>query len=166
MTRLDPPAEICGMMRPYVDTYRIAARHIWASARHAEGCSWSDIGAALGISMTTARRAGMTEPAMANRTALPSGEIVPSQAEAARRLGVSRITIHNHLEAHGDLSRVSAGRKPGNRNGLAVVAYGRRWPTQAACARDLGVSETAVHFWMRDGRRDLLKAAIDRRAAQ
>lgn len=77
------------------------------------------------------------------------GVIYPSQAAAARALGVSQTTVFHAIEAGREdqvgLGRPGAPPKPCYMNG-------RRWPSIRAAAAALGVSKTAISRARRQGR--------------
>jgi|GEM_PF-1889160 len=88
-------------------------------------------------------------------------------AEAA---GVTEHTVSYHLNRHGNLDRlgvVSGGN--GGACGKVVNAFGRSWPSRMALAAYVGRSDSRVSRWIRQGRADLLLAALmaaDARAAK
>jgi len=86
-------------------------------------------------------------------------------AEAA---DVTEHTVSYHLNRHGNLDRL--GVVPGGNGGAcgkSVNAFGRSWPSRTALAAYVGRSHSRVSCWVREGRADLLLAALidaDRRA--
>jgi len=86
----------------------------------------------------------------------------------ARAAGVTEHTVSYHLNRHGNLDRlgvVSGGN--GGACGKVVNAFGRSWPSRMALAAYVGRSGSRVSRWIRQGRTDLLLAALmaaDRRA--
>lgn len=91
----------------------------------------------------------------------PDGRTFPSQAAAARALGVSKSAISANLERYGDLSQL--GKRPKGRpyGGKRPVKVGKReWPSQAALARYVGTTDACVRDWLKRGRTELLIAAL------
>lgn len=98
------------------------------------------------------------------------GEVYPSQAELARRLGTTTRLIRYHLDRHGNLDRLGKGRGSAQKLGAPISANivpaktvtvgGRTWPSISAFARYVSRSRSTVLHWRRRGRLDLMVAAL------
>jgi len=98
------------------------------------------------------------------------GQIYVGLRAVAEAAGVTEHTVSYHLNRHGNLDRlgvVSGGN--GGACGKVVNAFGRSWPSRTALAAHLGRSDSRVSRWVREGRADLLLAALidaDRRVGK
>lgn len=95
------------------------------------------------------------------------GVTYPTQADAARTLGVSTSAICAALNADGDLSRIGKTRghsKGGRKNPVRIGP--RVWPPRKALAAYLGESEDTVRGWFRRGCMERLIAAVMRADAR
>ena len=89
------------------------------------------------------------------------GEIYVGISTVAKAAGVAEHTVSYHLNRHGNLDRLGVVHG-GNRGacGKPVVLFGRRWPSRTALALYVGRCDSRVSCWIRQGRHDLLLAAI------
>lgn len=140
--------------------------------------SREDMAAELGVTgqyvYVLARRAGLPHRVKAKHhkrmTVRIRGITYPTVEAAAEALGVSISTVHTGLK-RGRPDYIGTGvARPdrayaGNREkGIQVGPV--RWPSQAACARDLGLSDATISRMRSEGRTDRLMALVMKRQAQ
>lgn len=112
-------------------------------------------------------RDSLGRQSIGNPCQTPDGRVFPSQAAAARALGVSKSAVSAQLERYGNLSNL--GKRPLGRpyGGKKPVKVGsREWPSRSALARYLGRHDNCVRDWLKRGRADLLIAALMKADAQ
>ena len=89
------------------------------------------------------------------------GKRYPSQAAAARALGVSERTIAYHLERYGHLDNLGKKmRRPDRETGKPVCIGTRSWPSRAAFGRYVGVTPDAARNWFERGDMQRIIAAL------
>lgn len=94
------------------------------------------------------------------------GQTYIGQEAVAAAAGVTAHTVSALLNRHGNLDQLGVGRgnhrgkRRGGGNAIPVDRFGRRWPSRASMAGDLGVSLSTVQRWIAAGDDDRLLAAL------
>lgn len=84
-----------------------------------------------------------------------------SAVSAASGNGIS--TISYHLNRYGNLDRLGVGRQcnfPPDAKSKPVDMFGRRWPSQSAMAREIGIHHSRLCRWLKAGRVDDILRAV------
>ncbi len=80
---------------------------------------------------------------------MPDGRVFPSQAEACRKLGVTKRNLQYHLNTHGELGRLGYGKsRPNCQNAAKPFRIGpHEWPSRVSAAHALGISISQLNRW-------------------